>query len=53
VWGGGVRRLRTLTTGRGLAGYMTTRSDQEIAFAAYLDNFAVDGEDPAATGEAL
>ena len=45
---------RTLITGKGLAGYMTTRSGREIAFAVYLNNFAGDAEDPAAVaGQAL
>jgi PBP4 family serine-type D-alanyl-D-alanine carboxypeptidase len=45
---------RPLVTGKGLAGYMTTRSGREVAFAIYLNNFATDQPDPAAVaGQAL
>jgi PBP4 family serine-type D-alanyl-D-alanine carboxypeptidase len=45
---------RLFITGKGLAGYMTTRSGREIAFAVYLNNLALDDEDPASVaGEAL
>lgn len=45
---------RGFITGKGLAGYMTTRSGREIAFAIYVNNVAVDEGDPAAVaGQAL
>jgi PBP4 family serine-type D-alanyl-D-alanine carboxypeptidase len=45
---------RLFVTGKGLAGYMTTRSGREIAFAIYLNNFATDQADPTTiAGQAL
>ncbi|MEZ4416908.1 MAG: D-alanyl-D-alanine carboxypeptidase/D-alanyl-D-alanine-endopeptidase [Gemmatimonadota bacterium] len=45
---------RLLVTGKGLAGYLTTRSGREIAFAIYINNFATDQPDPAViAGQAL
>lgn len=45
---------RLLITGKGLAGYLTTRSGREIAFAIYVNNFATDQPDPAVVaGQAL
>ncbi|MCA9737476.1 MAG: D-alanyl-D-alanine carboxypeptidase/D-alanyl-D-alanine-endopeptidase [Gemmatimonadota bacterium] len=45
---------RLLITGKGLAGYLTTRGGREIAFAIYVNNFATDQPDPAViAGQAL
>ena len=45
---------RLVITGKGLAGYLTSRSGREIAFAIYLNNFAADVPDPATVaGQAL
>jgi len=45
---------RLFVTGKGLAGYMTTRGGREIAFAIYLNNFATDQPDAATiAGQAL
>lgn len=45
---------RVLITGKGLAGYMTTKSGRRVAFAIYLNHFAADVEDPAlVAGQAL
>ena len=38
---------RTLVTGKGLAGYVTTRSGRRLAIALYLNNLAVKQGDPA------
>jgi len=45
---------RTLVTGKGLAGYFTSRSGRRIAFALYVNNLAVKSGDPAlVAGQAL
>ncbi len=45
---------RTLVTGKGLAGYFTSRSGRRIAFAIYVNHFAVKSGDPAiVAGQAL
>jgi D-alanyl-D-alanine carboxypeptidase/D-alanyl-D-alanine-endopeptidase (penicillin-binding protein 4) len=45
---------RTLVTGKGLAGYFTARSGRRIAFAIYVNHFAVKTGDPAIiAGQAL
>lgn len=45
---------RTLVTGKGLAGYFTSRSGRRIAFALYVNNLAVQAGDPAlVAGQAL
>jgi len=45
---------RLFVTGKGLAGYMTTRSGREVAFAIYLNNFATDQPDATTiAGQAL
>jgi PBP4 family serine-type D-alanyl-D-alanine carboxypeptidase len=45
---------RTLVTGKGLAGYFTSRSGRHIAFAIYVNHFAVAKGDPAlVAGQAL
>ncbi|MDP2955025.1 MAG: D-alanyl-D-alanine carboxypeptidase/D-alanyl-D-alanine-endopeptidase, partial [Longimicrobiales bacterium] len=45
---------RQLIHGKGLAGYFTSRSGREIAFAIYVNNVAVASGDPAlVAGEAL
>jgi D-alanyl-D-alanine carboxypeptidase/D-alanyl-D-alanine-endopeptidase (penicillin-binding protein 4) len=45
---------RQLIHGKGLAGYFTTRSGREIAFAIYLNNLSVASGDPAVVaGQAL
>jgi D-alanyl-D-alanine carboxypeptidase/D-alanyl-D-alanine-endopeptidase (penicillin-binding protein 4) len=45
---------RPLVTGKGLAGYFTSRSGRRIAFALYLNNLAVKQGDPAdVAGQAL
>ncbi len=45
---------RTLVTGKGLAGYFTSRSGRSVAFALYVNNFAADVPDPAGfAGQAL
>jgi PBP4 family serine-type D-alanyl-D-alanine carboxypeptidase len=45
---------RQLIHGKGLAGYFTTRSGREVAFALYVNNVAVAKGDPAlVAGEAL
>ena len=45
---------RVVITGKGLAGYMTTRSGRQVAFAVYLNHFAADVTDPATVaGQAL
>lgn len=45
---------RQLIHGKGLAGYFTSRSGREVAFAIYVNNVAVASGDPAAlAGEAL
>ena len=45
---------RTLVTGKGLAGYFTARSGRRIAFAIYVNHFAVTQGDPAiVAGQAL
>ena len=41
-------------TGKGLAGYFTSRSGRRIAFALYVNNLAVKQGDPAeVAGQAL
>ncbi len=45
---------RTLVTGKGLAGYFTAKSGRRIAFAIYVNHFAVKSGDPAiVAGQAL
>ncbi|MEO6447045.1 MAG: D-alanyl-D-alanine carboxypeptidase/D-alanyl-D-alanine-endopeptidase [Gemmatimonadaceae bacterium] len=45
---------RTITHGKGLAGYFTSKSGRQIAFAIYVNNVAVSGKDPAVVaGQAL
>jgi D-alanyl-D-alanine carboxypeptidase/D-alanyl-D-alanine-endopeptidase (penicillin-binding protein 4) len=45
---------RSITHGKGLAGYFTTKSGREIAFAVYVNNVAAKVPDPAAlAGQAL
>lgn len=45
---------RTLVTGKGLAGYFTSKSGKRIAFAIYVNNLAVKEGDPAlVAGQAL
>jgi D-alanyl-D-alanine carboxypeptidase/D-alanyl-D-alanine-endopeptidase (penicillin-binding protein 4) len=45
---------RTLVTGKGLAGYVTTRSGRKLAIALYVNNLAVKQGDPAdVAGQAL
>jgi len=45
---------RPLITGKGLAGYMTTKSGRHVAFALYLNHFEADVPDPATVaGQAL
>ena len=45
---------RTLVNGKGLAGYFTSKSGRQIAFAVYLNNFALEKGDPTAfAGQAL
>ncbi len=45
---------RTLVTGKGLAGYFIARSGRRIAFAIYVNHFAVTQGDPAiVAGQAL
>ena len=45
---------RTLVTGKGLAGYFTSKSGRRIAFAIYVNNLAVKSGDPAiVAGQAL
>jgi D-alanyl-D-alanine carboxypeptidase len=45
---------RLLITGKGLAGYMTTKSGRHVAFALYLNHFEADVQDPATVaGQAL
>jgi D-alanyl-D-alanine carboxypeptidase/D-alanyl-D-alanine-endopeptidase (penicillin-binding protein 4) len=45
---------RLLITGKGLAGYMTTKSGRHVAFAIYLNHFEADVPDPATVaGQAL
>ena len=45
---------RTIVHGKGLAGYFTSKSGREIAFAIYVNNVAVAGADPAmVAGQAL
>jgi D-alanyl-D-alanine carboxypeptidase len=38
---------RLIVHGKGLAGYFTSRSGREVAFAIYLNNFAANVPDPA------
>jgi D-alanyl-D-alanine carboxypeptidase/D-alanyl-D-alanine-endopeptidase (penicillin-binding protein 4) len=45
---------RSITHGKGLAGYFTSKSGREIAFAVYVNNVAISGRDPAlVAGQAL
>jgi len=45
---------RTIVTGKGLAGYFTSRSGKRMAFALYVNNLAVKQGDPAdVAGQAL
>jgi D-alanyl-D-alanine carboxypeptidase/D-alanyl-D-alanine-endopeptidase (penicillin-binding protein 4) len=45
---------RRLVTGKGLAGYLTTKSGRRISFAIYVNNLAVSTGDPAVVaGQAL
>jgi serine-type D-Ala-D-Ala carboxypeptidase/endopeptidase (penicillin-binding protein 4) len=47
---------RLLVTGKGLAGYMTTRSGERLAFAIYVNNVSVSTDRDAVkriTGQAL
>jgi D-alanyl-D-alanine carboxypeptidase len=45
---------RTIVHGKGLAGYFTSKSGREIAFAIYVNNVAADVPDPALlSGQAL
>lgn len=45
---------RTLVTGKGLAGYFTSKSGRRIAFAIYVNNLAVKAGDPTlVAGQAL
>ena len=45
---------RTIVHGKGLAGYFTSKSGRQIAFAIYVNNLEVDGKDPAVfAGQAL
>jgi len=45
---------RLLITGKGLAGYMTTKSGRNVAFAIYLNHFGANVPDPATVaGQAL
>ncbi len=45
---------RTLVTGKGLAGYFTSRSGKRIAFAIYVNNLSVASGDPTiVAGQAL
>jgi D-alanyl-D-alanine carboxypeptidase/D-alanyl-D-alanine-endopeptidase (penicillin-binding protein 4) len=45
---------RTLVTGKGLAGYVTTKSGRKLAIALYVNNLAVKQGDPAdVAGQAL
>ena len=45
---------RTVIHGKGLAGYFTSKSGREIAFAIYVNNVAVNGADPTVVaGQAL
>ena len=45
---------RLVVSGKGLAGYMTTETGRNVAFAIYLNNFAADVPDPAGVaGQAL
>ncbi|MGQ0650457.1 MAG: D-alanyl-D-alanine carboxypeptidase/D-alanyl-D-alanine endopeptidase [Gemmatimonadaceae bacterium] len=45
---------RTIVHGKGLAGYFTSKSGRQIAFAIYVNNVAVSGKDPAiVAGQAL
>ncbi len=45
---------RTLVTGKGLAGYFRSKSGRRIAFAIYVNHFAVKSGDPAiVAGQAL
>lgn len=45
---------RLIVTGKGLAGYFTSKSGKRIAFALYVNNFAADVPDPALfAGQAL
>lgn len=45
---------RSITHGKGLAGYFTSKSGREIAFAIYVNNVAINGRDPAmVSGQAL
>lgn len=45
---------RTLVTGKGLAGYFTSKSGRRIAFAIYVNNLAVKAGEPAiVAGQAL
>ena len=45
---------RSITHGKGLAGYFTSKSGREIAFAIYVNNVALSDRDPATvSGQAL
>ena len=45
---------RSIVHGKGLAGYFTSRAGRRIAFAIYVNNIAVAGQDPAiVAGQAL
>ena len=45
---------RSLVTGKGLAGYFTSRSGKRVAFAIYLNNLSVASGDPTiVAGQAL